>query len=43
MMIEMIEILLVCVCACLTGISYRIWELNKTLKEIFVKDKSNES
>lgn len=39
----MIELLLAFVCACLVGISYRIWELNKTLKEIFVKDKSNET
>ena len=38
----MIELLLTCVCACLAGISYRIWELNKTLKEILVMRQETE-
>lgn len=40
--IMMIELLLACVCACLAGIAYRIWELNKTLKEIFVVQETAE-
>lgn len=38
----MIELLLACVCACLAAIAYRIWELNKTLKEIFVVQETAE-